>query len=66
MTELSQITRQRLVELMVEIVAHNIGAGFDFVLVVRQGSERSHVLTDVEAERARSMLINALHHPEQP
>ena len=25
MTELSQITRQRLVELMVEIVAHNIG-----------------------------------------
>lgn len=34
MTELSSIIRQRLVEQMVEIVAHNIGPDFDFVLVV--------------------------------
>jgi hypothetical protein len=60
MTELSSIIRQQ----MVEIVAHNIGPDFDFVLVVRSGSERSYVLTDVPRDRARSMLFDALHHPD--
>ena len=64
MTELSSVIRQRLVEQMVEIVAHNIGPDFDFVLVVRSGSERSYLLTDVPRDRARSMLFDALHHPE--
>ena len=53
MTELSSIIRRRLVKQMVEIVAHNIGPDFDFVLVVRSGSERSYVLTDVPRDRAR-------------
>ena len=66
MTELSSIIRQRLVEQMVEIVAHNIGPDFDFVLVVRSGSERSYVLTDVPRDRTRSMLFDALHHPDMP
>jgi hypothetical protein len=64
MTELSSIIRQQLVGQMVEIVAHNIGPDFDFVLVVRSGSERSYVLTDVPRDRARSMLFDALHHPD--
>ena len=50
MTELSQIVRQRLVELMVQIVARTIGPEFDFVLVVRTGSKPSYVLTDVPPE----------------
>ena len=66
MTELLSVTRQRLVDKMVQIVARSIGADFDFVLVVRAGSERSHVLTDVEPERARAMLLDALHHPDMP
>jgi hypothetical protein len=66
MTELLPATRQRLVDAMVEIVSHNVGADFDFVLVVRSGDERSYVLTDVETERARSMLLDALHHPDMP
>jgi hypothetical protein len=65
-TELLSITRQRLVELMVQIVARTIGPEFDFVLVVRQGDQRSYVLNDVEPERARSMLVDALHHHDMP
>ena len=42
MSELLDITRQWLVDHMVEIVAHNIGLDFDFVLMVRTGS--SYVL----------------------
>ena len=66
MAELSQVTRQRLVDAMMEIVSHNIGPDFDFVLVVRQGSQSPYVLTDVEPEQACSMLLEALHHPDQP
>jgi hypothetical protein len=63
---LSASARHQLVRQMVAIVAQEAGPEFDFVLVVRCGNQPSYVMTDVQAERARSMLIDALHHPDAP
>ena len=66
MIDLLPVTQQRLVDKMVQIVARSIGADCDFVLIVKRGGEPSLVMTEVEPERARAMLIDALHQPDQP
>jgi hypothetical protein len=65
-TPLSAAARHQLVRQMVTLVANEVGPEFDFVLVVRCGNQPSYVMTDVAAERARLMLIDALHHPDAP
>jgi hypothetical protein len=58
--------RHLLVVKMVALVSGMLGPDFDFVLVVRKHNEPSYVMTDVEPERARSLLFDALHHPDAP